>query len=60
MIKNFAFCYNNYCLVYEEAKYSASYQPQELTENKFQGTREDNTYTFNLEKGETFSNIENT
>ena len=25
MIKSFAFCYNNYCLTHQEAKYGASY-----------------------------------
>ena len=26
IIKSFAFCYNNYCLTYQEAKYGVSYQ----------------------------------
>ena len=26
IIKSFIFCYNNYCLIYQKAKYSASYQ----------------------------------
>ena len=25
IIKSFAFCYNNYCLIYQEAKYGVSY-----------------------------------
>ena len=40
IIKSFAFCYNNYCLIYQEAKYSISYQPQELKLNVLKGTEE--------------------
>ena len=29
-IKSFIFCYNNYYLIHQEAKYSTSYWPQEL------------------------------
>ena len=27
IIKGFAFCYNDYYLIYQEAKYGVSYQP---------------------------------
>ena len=40
IIKSFAFYYNNYCLIYQEAKYSASYQLQELKLDVFKGTKE--------------------
>ena len=39
-VKHFAFCYNNRCQVYEEAKYGASYWPQEPSPDKFKGTAE--------------------
>ena len=39
-IKSFVFCYNNYCLTHQEAKYSISYQPQELKLDIFKGTKE--------------------
>ena len=38
-IKSFAFCYNNYYLTHQEAKYSASYQLQELKLNALKGTK---------------------
>ena len=40
MIKSFIFYYNNYCLIYQEAKYSINYQPQELKLGIFKGTKE--------------------
>ena len=40
IIKNFIFCYNNYCLTYQEAKYSASYWLQELKLDTLKGTKE--------------------
>ena len=40
IIKIFTFCYNNYYLTHQEAKYSASYQPQELKLDIFKGTKE--------------------
>ena len=40
IIKSFAFCYNNYCLIYQEAKYGASYQLQELKLDVLKGTKE--------------------
>jgi len=40
-VKHFAFCYNNRCQVYKEAKYSASYWPQELSPDKFKDTEEE-------------------
>ena len=41
IIKSFAFCYNNYCLIYQKAKYSVSYQPQELKLKGLKGTKEE-------------------
>ena len=40
IIKSFIFCYNNYYLIYQEAKYSISYQLQELKLDIFKGTKE--------------------
>ena len=40
IIKNFAFYYNNYCLIYQEAKYGISYWPQELKLDALKGTKE--------------------
>ena len=40
IIKSFTFCYNNYCLIYQEAKYGASYQPQEPKLDVLKGTKE--------------------
>jgi Zinc knuckle len=40
-IKHFAFCYNNAYPVHEEAKYGASYWPQEPSPGKFAGTAEE-------------------
>ena len=40
IIKSFIICYNNYYLIYQEAKYSTSYQPQELKLDIFKGTKE--------------------
>ena len=42
IIKTFVFYYNNYCLVYQDAKYSISYQPQEPKLNKLKGTKKEN------------------
>ena len=39
IIKSFAFCYNNYCLTHQEAKYGVSYQPQEPKLDVFKGTK---------------------
>ena len=41
IIKSFAFYYNNYCPVYQDAKYSVSYQPQELKLNKLKDTKKE-------------------
>ena len=40
-VKYFAFCYNNVCQIYKEAKYSTSYWPKELKLNTFKGTEEE-------------------
>ena len=40
IIKSFIFCYNNYYLIYQEAKYGVSYQLQELKSDVFKGTKE--------------------
>ena len=40
IIKSFVFCYNNYCLTHQEAKYGVSYQLQELKLDIFKGTKE--------------------
>ena len=39
-IKNFAFYYNNYYPIHQEAKYSVSYWPQELKLDVLKGTKE--------------------
>ena len=39
IIKSFIFCYNNYCPTHQEAKYGASYQPQELKLDILKGTK---------------------
>ena len=39
IIKSFTFCYNNYCLIYQEAKYGASYQLQELKLDTLKSTK---------------------
>ena len=39
IIKNFIFCYNDYCLTHQEAKYGISYQPQELKLDILKGTK---------------------
>jgi hypothetical protein len=39
-IKSFAFCYNHACRVHEDAKYGASYWPQEPESRALRGTRE--------------------
>ena len=39
IIKSFIFYYNNYCLIYQEAKYGASYWPQELKLDVLKGTK---------------------
>jgi len=39
-IKSFAFCYNNACRIHEDAKYGASYWPQEPESRGLRGTRE--------------------
>ena len=40
IIKSFVFCYNNYCLTHQEAKYGASYWLQELKLDVLKGTKE--------------------
>ena len=40
MVKYFAFCYNNACQIYKEAKYSISYWPKEPKLDIFKGTEE--------------------
>ena len=37
-INSFVFCYNNACRIYEDAKYSVSYWPQELELRGLKGT----------------------
>ena len=39
-IRSFIFCYNNYYLIHQKAKYSASYWLQELKLDIFKGTKE--------------------
>jgi hypothetical protein len=39
-IQSFAFCYNNAYRIYEDAKYSISYWPQEPKLRGLRGTRE--------------------
>ena len=39
-VKHFAFYYNNRCYIYKEAKYRASYWPQELRHKLFKGIKE--------------------
>ena len=39
-IKSFAFYYNNYYLIHQEAKYDISYQPQKPKLDIFKGTKE--------------------
>ena len=40
IIKSFIFYYNNYYPIHQEAKYSISYQPQELKLDVLKGTKE--------------------
>ena len=40
IIKNFIFYYNNYYPTHQEAKYGASYWPQELKLDALKGTKE--------------------
>jgi len=40
LIRSFVFYYNNICQMYKNAKYSASYWPQELELDKLKGTEE--------------------
>ena len=47
-IRHFAFCYNNSCLIYKEAKYSASYWPQELSLDQFKGILKDREDLYDL------------
>ena len=42
IIKSFIFYYNNYYLIYQEAKYSISYQPQKPKLDVFKGIKEAN------------------
>ena len=39
IIKSFTFCYNNYCLIYQEAKYSISYWLQEPKSDILKSTK---------------------
>ena len=57
-LKHFTFCYNNACLIYEEAKYGVSYWLQEPHPSQFKGTNKekDDLYDDNS-KGDTFSDI---
>jgi len=41
-VKHFAFCYNNGCQVYKEAKYGISYWPQKPKSEKLRGIEEEN------------------
>ena len=47
VLKHFAFYYNNSCQVYEETKYSISYQPQEPSPDKFKDIAEEEQDCFN-------------
>jgi hypothetical protein len=40
LIQSFAFCYNNACRIYEDAKYGVSYWPQEPELRGLRGIRE--------------------
>ena len=40
IIKSFIFCYNDYCLIHQEAKYGVSYQLQKLKLDVLKGTEE--------------------
>ena len=40
-VKHFVFCYNNSCQVYKEAKYGASYWPQEPESEKLKEMEEE-------------------
>ena len=42
MIKSFAFYYNNYCPIYQEAKYGINYWLQELKLDILKGIKEVN------------------
>ena len=42
IIKSFIFCYNDYYPIYQEAKYGASYQPQELKLDVLKGIKQVN------------------
>ena len=61
-IKHFAFCYDNSCLIYEEAKYGASYWLQELSLDQFKGISKDGEDLYDmgigLENINMFSDIE--
>ena len=39
IIKSFVFYYNDYCLIYQETKYSISYQPQQLKLDALKGIK---------------------
>ena len=41
IVKYFAFCYNNICQIYKEAKYSTSYWLKELKLDIFKGIEEE-------------------
>ena len=61
-IRHFAFCYNDSCLIYEEAKYGISYWLQELSLDQFKGILEDGEDLYNLrinlDNIDTYSDIE--
>src|SRR5271170_3443602 len=40
-VRHFAFCYDDRCQIHEEAKYGASYWPQEPSLEQFKGATED-------------------
>jgi hypothetical protein len=40
-IQSFAFCYNDHCPVHQDAKYGASYWPQEPKSDRLKGTEEE-------------------
>ena len=56
MLKHFAFCYNDKCPVHKEAKYGASYWPQEPKSKQLKGIEEaDRLWELKQNPTDTFS-----
>ena len=56
-IRSFAFCYNDHCPVHQDAKYGASYWPQEPKSDELRGTEEaDLLWELDQDPMATFSN----